>query len=123
MKINIKDSILFLLSMFLGCLIWLLSSYFTGLTEPWDAENAYYFICLIIAGFIPGFLGKKRFWLWPIAIYLGQFIYILVYSFIKPVVGANFFIPLGMFFLGIYSILSFIGSFIGVVLRKVSRIS
>ncbi len=123
---KIKSPVLFGLMILVGLLIWLLSPYFTGEQEPWDAEDSYYFVTLFIAGTTAGFLRPQKFWLWPIAIYIGQFSYgffqILIDIFLRPGGGANLFFPIGMILLVVYSIISFAGSMIGARLRKLLRI-
>ena len=105
-------------SVILGFLVWWLSLSFTGAVEPWDAENGYYFIALGIVGVVGGFLGGKRFWLWPLAIIVGQIIAIIIMHFTHPPAGVDFFIPLGLIFLIICSVPSFVGSAIGVGLSR-----
>ena len=119
MNIRSKTAILFLLSASLGALIWCLCPFITGEVEPLDAGN-YYLISLIGTGILMGVLGPKGFWLWPIAIYLGQFSYIILYSFLGPYVGVNFFFTpmwMGMISLAIITVLSLIGSAVGSGLR------
>ena len=57
----------------MGVLIWILSPLVTGEAEPWDAQSGYYLYGNVGTGVIGGVLGPPRlFWLWPIAICLGQ---------------------------------------------------
>ena len=113
-----RFAISFSSSVILGFLVWWLSLSFTGAVEPWDAENGYYFIALGLAGVVGGFLGGKRFWFWLLAIIVGEILAVIVRHFTHPPVGVDFFIPLGLMFLVIYSIPSFIGSAIGVGISR-----
>lgn len=105
-----------------GLGIWIVSPYFIGDSEPWDAPSAYYWVSLLLAGVITGLLSPQRFWLWPIGIWVGQCIYGF-YSYFKDIFfpsgrGVNFFIPLGMFFMAVYSVVSLCGTSIGMGIRR-----
>ena len=63
----------------LGMAIWWASPRLTGHTEPWDANSHYYSLSLLIAGFTAALAHPKRFWLAPIGIYFGQFVYAFLY--------------------------------------------
>jgi hypothetical protein len=71
------------LSAFLGALIWALSPTITGEAEPWDSDSIYYYAALFVAGVISAIPGKKPVWAIYVGIILGQFLFIL------------FFLPLG----------------------------
>lgn len=72
------------LSAFLGALIWAFSPSITGQAEPWDAESAYYYIALFIAGIISALPGKEPAWAIYVGVILGQFLYILVFLPLGP---------------------------------------
>lgn len=61
----------------LGVLIWALSPLMTGHKEAFDGGNGYYFLALMIAGFIPAFIHPKYFWSCPLMVLIGQESYIL----------------------------------------------
>jgi len=109
-----RTPLIFLLSIILGFLVWWLSLSLTGALEPWDAKNGYYFLVLGGTGVINGFLGGRRFWLWPIGTFIGELTAIVVRNFSLPTGDVNFFIPVGLIVLIIYLVPSFIGSAIGV---------
>ncbi|MBI4342841.1 MAG: hypothetical protein HY599_05705 [Candidatus Omnitrophica bacterium] len=111
----------FVLAMVLGAFIWAASPYVTGQVEPWDAETLYYPIALMSAGAMVALLEPRRFWLWPIAICVGQFAAIVVLMFVRPPVGVNFFFPIGMITLAIYMVPSLIGSAVGAGIGWVVR--
>ncbi|MBN2457455.1 MAG: hypothetical protein JXB29_13135 [Sedimentisphaerales bacterium] len=119
LKVALKEVFLLTLSMVTGVLIWVLSPIFTGEAEPWDSASGYYHLSMLVSGFLIGFLGPKKAWLWPIGIYSGQFVYCLVKSiFLSSGAGVNFFYPIGMIFLIPYCLISFLGSLIGAGIRK-----
>jgi len=76
LKPALKDAVLLILSVFVGIFIWALSPVFTGETEPWDSSSGYCPLTLLLSGFLIGFLGPQKPWLWPMGIYLGQFFYV-----------------------------------------------
>lgn len=88
------------LSVFAGFLIWIASPFLTGHEEPWDAKGLYCVASLFVSGGIAGLLGTPRnFWLWPIALWVGQSLFGL-HGFLRDLgffpggsAGMNFFIP------------------------------
>jgi len=108
-----KDLIIsILVSGTLGALIWLFSPYATGMDEPWDAEVAYYYICLFSSGFIAGALYPRHIWVGYIGIVSGQ----LLYMFIILPTGSLIF--LGVPFMFVYGFLALVGAFIGAATRR-----
>lgn len=108
----------FMLAMVLGALIWVASPIFTGHKEPWDENGPYYLIALVSAGVVVGWLEPRCSWLWPVAIYLGQFATIIVLMWATPPSGADFFFPAGAVVLAAYSMLSLLGSVVGATIRR-----
>ena len=74
-----KISISFFVGVALGAGIWWLSPYIAGTIEPWDAENFFYPIALSTAGIIAALFGPKRFLVSVLGIYIGQFLYALIF--------------------------------------------
>ena len=107
---------LFLFATILGFLILIISPYITGKTEALA-------LILIIVGGITGFLGYSRFWLWPIAIFLGQLIAIILLMFSHLIIGQpileDFFSLIGVSYLCLIS--TSMGSLIGAGLRYVTN--
>ena len=112
-----KHFSLFILSVATGILLWVISPTLTGQSEPWDSPLGIPY--LFVAGFGLGFLGYERPWLWPLGLYLGQFIY-GASTFLQPYSGggANMFFPLGMILLIPYSLVSLVGAVLAAALRK-----
>lgn len=119
------DRIALLFSILAGILIWIASPFLTGAEEPWDAKGPYYLAGVFMSGGIAGFLGKPRnFWLWPIALWFGQSLFGL-YTLLRDLglfpggsAGMNFFFPLGLIGLAMFSIPAFLGSASGAFVRK-----
>ncbi len=115
MKAKLTFWLVFGLSVALGALIWIGSRRFTGNVEPWDPPGYYWHIGLLVAGFIPALLSPQRFWLWPLGVLLGQVI-IFVPGVIQGPPAPLW--PLGIVFLVVYSIVAFVGSFLGWASRR-----
>ena len=107
----------FILAMALGALIWLASPSMTGHREPWDANSPYYVISLTAAGLVAGVFVPRRFWLWPIAIYLGQCAAIVALAFMTSHGDIGLFVPLGMIVLAMFALLSLLGAAAGAGIR------
>ena len=112
-----KQWLVFGLSSFIGAFVWIASPFITGEREPWNAGSLYYFGTLLISGFVAGLLVPRRFWLWAIAIWLGQCVGFFWSMAHAPRVGSL--APLGFIvFLPMYSVLSLLGAAVGSLLRK-----
>ena len=134
-KLNISNFRIILLAVILGALIWILSFPITGKVEAWDSWY-YYLSALIIVGVITGFLGKtNRFYLWPIAIFIGQLIGMILVTFphshtspaiykvgiySQPGYGVYFW-PIGLIFVVLSTLIVFIGVGVGIGLRWLSK--
>lgn len=95
-----------------GAAIWIASPYFTGQKEPWDSLTSYYRGCLLLGGFAAGLLLPRRFWLWAVAIWLGQIVGFFWCMHMTARVGPL--APLGFIvFLPLYSLWSLLGAFLG----------
>ncbi|MBI3291922.1 MAG: hypothetical protein HYZ73_03825 [Elusimicrobia bacterium] len=111
----------FLLGIVLGYGIWAASRLITGALEPWDARFGYYPLSLLLVGGGMGFLSPRRFWLWPMALYLGQCLAALSQMATTTRGGVNLFIPLGMVYVAMFSALSLVGASIGAALKWLMR--
>lgn len=105
----LKPRAVLALSVLLGFLIWWLSPQLTGRREPWDAKSNYYWVALLIAGFLPGCFCAIRFWRWGVGAYLGQCagLPVAVLRSKKPDLGL---LPLGMVVLFFTTVLSIAGA-------------
>jgi len=88
----------------LGALIWTYSPGITSEIEPWDAKGIYYLLSLFLAGAAASLLSPRHFWLAPVGVYIGQFVYVFAHM-TEP----SPFWPIGMMFGAVYSGLSLLG--------------
>ncbi len=91
----------------LGALIWMYSPSMTGEFEPWDAKGGYYTGSLFLAGVVAALLSPRHFWLAPVGVYIGQFVYLFTH-WTEP----GPFWPLGMAFGVVFCGLTFLGAVI-----------
>ena len=96
--------IAFTTAVILGALIWTCSWRFTGKTEPWDSENCYYLVALLLAGLVPALISPGRFWALPFGVLLGEFIVFTIKVFQGPPAPLW---PLGVVFLILYLLPTF----------------
>ena len=118
MKEIASSKLLFVTSVIVGVAIWVVFAVFE--TEPWN--SSYGLIGMVALGVFFGFLGKGNPMLWPLGIFLGEFLY-GTGSFMKSLFfysggGVNFFFPLGAMFLIPFTIPALVGSLVGFGLRK-----
>ena len=71
---------------------WWLSPVLLGHSEPWDAGIKQYLELLFLGGFFAALFHPRAFWVAPLGIYAGQFVYC---SYLMDTVGASLW-PLGM---------------------------
>ena len=112
MNLLLKPRAVFALSIILGLLIWLLSPQLTGRREPWDAKSNYYWIALLVAGFIPGCFCSRHFWRWGLGACLGQCAG-LTLAVLRANESAGGLLPLGMILLIFTSVPSIAGAALG----------
>ena len=113
---NPRRWLAFLIGLVLGAAIWLLSPWLTGRSEPWDAEGGYYAGALLATGAFGGLLLPLN---WPavaLGIFAGQVLVILGGVLADPASGSLW--PLGLVFLGVYSVLALVGALLGAALRR-----
>jgi hypothetical protein len=103
-----------MLSIIAGLAIWPVFLTMLGV-EPWD--NQYGIVVMLGLGLAFGLLAPKKPWLGPLGLYVGQCIYgagsFLAGVFFHTGTGVNFFFPLGMFVLLLFSAPALITSFLG----------
>jgi hypothetical protein len=100
----------------LGAAIWLLSPLITGRREPWDAEGGYYAAALLGAGVIGGVLAPGQWFSTALGVFGGQVVVLLGGVMIEPAGGGLW--PLGLLFLGWYSMLALLGAVLGASVRR-----
>jgi hypothetical protein len=105
-----------LIGLVLGAAIWLLSPLITGHREPWDAESGYYPGALLSAGVLGGLVAPTRWGSVAIGIFAGQVLVLLGGVMVGPADGGLW--PLGVLFLGLYSVLALVGAALGTTLRR-----
>lgn len=106
----------FLIGLILGAAIWLLSPSITGHSEPWDAEGGYYAGALLATGALGGLLIPFHWSAVALGILAGQVLVILGGVLADPASGGLW--PLGLVFLGVYSMLALVGALLGAALRR-----
>ena len=85
-----------------GFAVWALSPLMTGYQEPWDAPGAYFYVALLVAGVVSGFIAVKPLWAHYVGGIFGQFLYGLLFLTVGPLaaVGLLFLVFLSFIFLG-----------------------
>jgi hypothetical protein len=100
----------------LGAGIWVLSASVTGHQEPWDSPGIYYPAALLAAGAIGGFLVPGHWAEVAVGAFAGQAVVLLARVLAEPASGGLW--PLGILFLGLYSLLTLLGAGLGSGLRR-----
>ena len=106
----------FLIGLSLGAAIWLLSPLVTGRREPWDAEGAYYVGTLFGAGILGGLAVPTHWGSTTFGVFTGQALVLLGGVLAEPASGGLW--PLGLVFLGFYSVLALFGTGVGATLHR-----
>jgi len=101
----------------LGAAIWVLSASITGHQEPWDSPGIYYSAALLSAGMIGGFLVPGHWAEVAVGVFTGQAVVLLARALAEPAGGGLW--PLGVLFLGLYSLVALVGAGLGSGLRRV----
>lgn len=121
MKNILSNRNVFIISIIAGMVFWAVFAWFD--IEPWDSPHGW--AAVGILGFVLGFIGNGKPWLWPLGIYLGEAIFgvgsFLTSLFFYRGGGANMFIPLGVLFLILFTLPAFIGSMAGFGIKKATR--
>jgi hypothetical protein len=100
-----------LLAAISAAVVWAGSSYFTGHSEPWDGDGAYYVGGLLVAGIVAGIIAPYALWAHYCGAIFGQFLYMSLFQTMGPLV------VIGVFFLAFYALIFLGGSFLGVRIR------
>ncbi len=103
----------------LGAGIWILSTSITGHQEPWDSPGMYYAASLLGAGVIGGLLVPGHWAEVAVGVFTGQAMVLLARVLAEPASGGLW--PLGIVFLGFYSLLALVGARLGSGLRRALR--
>ena len=103
----------------LGAGIWILSTSITGHQEPWDSPGMYYAASLLGAGVIGGLLVPGHWAEVAVGVFTGQAMVLLARVLAEPASGGLW--PLGILFLGFYSLLALVGARLGSGLRRALR--
>jgi len=104
------------IGLLLGAGIWVLSASVTGHQEPWDSPGMYYPAALLGAGVIGGFLVPGHWAEVAVGVFTGQAVVMLARVLAEPASGGLW--PLGVLFLGVYSLLALLGAGLGSGLRR-----
>ena len=85
-----------------GALIWALSPWLVGHSEPWDAGGQFYGISLSIAGSVSGWLCPRPFWAHYFGAFVGQLVYEVIFLRVGPlfILGVAFLLGYSLIFLG-----------------------
>jgi hypothetical protein len=112
-----------IVSIITGFIIWTVPILFFDTREAWDFEGGYYFYALLLSGACSGiFISKGReLWIGPCGIFLGQLLAIVFIMFTSTSSGANFFFPLGVILLAVYTLFSFVGTAVSFVVKIAIR--
>jgi hypothetical protein len=106
----------FLIGVGLGAAIWLVSPLITGRREPWDVEGGYYPAALLGAGVLGGLLAPRHWLSVALGVFAGQVVVLLGGVMAEPASGGLW--PLGVLFLGLYSVLALLGAGLGASMRR-----
>ena len=116
MKPKQKSLLVFGVATCLGALIWLLSPFFTGEQEPWDAQSPYYVGAIVVAGFVPACLSFERFYWSPVGVWTGQMGAVLYLLSVSDGPSNGLFL-VGFVFLCVYSLWALAGAALGVAVH------
>lgn len=103
----------------MGAAIWLLSPMISGRREPWDAGGFFYPGALFVAGLLSGVLAPGHPRSAALGVFAGQAAVLLGGVVIEP--GAGGLWPLGLIFLGVYSLLALLGAALADVIARRRR--
>lgn len=101
----------FALAALIGAVLWAASPWVTGQKEPWDAQGGYYFLGLLVGGFVGAVLRPVSPVVTAAGLVVGQFVAIIATG------GAGPLIVFGLLFLSAYGLLGLVGAWLGCRLR------
>jgi hypothetical protein len=116
LKLDRRAALLF--GVGLGAAIWLVSPLITGRREPWDVEGGYYPAALLGAGVLGGLFAPRHWLSVALGMFGGQVVVLLGGVMAEPASGGLW--PLGVLFLGLYSVLALLGAALGAGIRRFS---
>lgn len=87
--------------------VWALSPWLTGYQEAWDAPGIYYYVALLVAGMVSGFIAVKPLWAHYAGSIFGQFLYGLLFLAMGPLAAV------GLLFIALWSFIFLGGSNLG----------
>lgn len=99
-----------------GAAIWLLSPVLADHAEPWDASGAYYPLALLLAGALGGWMNPGQVGRVVTGVFAGQALVLLGRVVSDPSSGGLW--PLGILFLGLYSVPALVGALVAAALRR-----
>jgi hypothetical protein len=81
--------------------VWALSPLLAGHREPWDADNLFYVVALVVAGSVAGLLAPRPLWAHYLGALVGQLGYEALFLPIGPlfILGAAFLLGYALVFL------------------------
>jgi len=96
----------------LGAAIWALSPAITGAAEPWDADQPYLLVSLLLAGIVGQFAYPGNIWAMVGGLFAGQLFFMVTFLGVGPL------ILVGVGVLVVYSIAALFGAYVGLRLRR-----
>ena len=99
-----------------GAGVWLLSPLVTGHAEPWDAASGYYPGALFLAGLLGSLAVPTHPVVVVAGIFAGQVLVLMGRVIADPASGGLW--PLGILFLGLYSVVALVGAVVGSVVGR-----
>lgn len=99
-----------------GAGVWLLSPLVTGRAEPWDAASGYYPAALFLAGLLGSLAVPTHPVVVVVGIFAGQVLVLMGRVVADPASGGLW--PLGILFLGLYSVVALVGAVVGSVVGR-----
>lgn len=98
-----------------SALIWALSPWLVGHSEPWDAGGQFYGLSLLVAGSVSGWLSPRPLWAHYFGAFVGQLVYEVIFLRVGPlfIVGAAFLLGYSLIFLGAAAAASYLRGRVG----------
>ena len=93
-------------------IVWALSPWLTGFSEPWDAPGIYYPVALFLAGTASGVITGKPLWAHYTGGVFGQFFYEILFLPMGPLA------VVGLLFMVVWSLLFLLGACLGALMRS-----
>jgi hypothetical protein len=98
-----------------SALIWALSPWLVGHSEPWDAGGQFYGLALLVAGSVSGWLCPRPLWAHYFGAFVGQLVYEVIFLRVGPlfILGAAFLLGYSFIFLGAAAASSYLRGRVG----------